>query len=458
MKKIGILVLGGGPTGLGAAHRLKELGFSDWMLLEQAGRLGGLASSEVDSQGFVWDLGGHVLFSHYEYFDKLLDDLLEGEWIEHQREAWIWMRDRWIPYPFQNNLWRLPPEDLEQCIKGLEKNKENVGRNGGQNFDDWILNSFGSGIADVFMRPYNFKVWAYPTHELSTDWTGERVAEIDKEKILADVISKSDRKGWGPNSVFRFPKSGGTGSIWRELGNRLPSDKIKMGTRVTEINPKEKVVFCDNGQRFSYEKLISTIPITRLLESLTGEEELQSTSSSFTWSSTHIIGIGIDGKVPEELQSKCWMYFPEDNVPFYRVTVFSNYAPSNVPRPGHQWSLMCEISESSLKPVNHDEVIHDSIMGLKRIKLIPQDAAIASTWKKFLPFGYPTPFIGRNELLEMVIPRLQALGIFSRGRFGGWKYEVSNQDHSLMQGVECVDALLLGEKELTFYSPSHVNN
>ncbi|MDP6232327.1 MAG: FAD-dependent oxidoreductase, partial [Nitrospinaceae bacterium] len=268
MKKIGILVLGGGPTGLGAAHRLKELGFSDWMLLEQAGRLGGLASSEVDSQGFVWDLGGHVLFSHYEYFDKLLDDLLEGEWIEHQREAWIWMRDRWIPYPFQNNLWRLPPEDLEQCIKGLEKIKENVGRNGGQNFDDWILNSFGSGIADVFMRPYNFKVWAYPTHELSTDWTGERVAEIDKEKILADVISKSDRKGWGPNSVFRFPKSGGTGSIWRELGNRLPSDKIKMGTRVTEINPKEKVVFCDNGQRFSYEKLISTIPITRLLESL----------------------------------------------------------------------------------------------------------------------------------------------------------------------------------------------
>lgn len=32
-----------------------------------------------------------------------------------------------------------------------------------QNFDEWIVRMMGTGIADLFMRPYNFKVWAVPT-------------------------------------------------------------------------------------------------------------------------------------------------------------------------------------------------------------------------------------------------------------------------------------------------------
>ena len=43
------------------------------------------------------------------------------------------------------------------------------------------------------------------------------------------------------------------------------------------------------------------------------------------------------------------------------------------------------------------------------------------------------------------------------GRFGAWKYEVSNQDHSFMQGVELVDRLALGDSELTLNHPETVN-
>ncbi len=64
-----IVVIGAGPTGIGAAWRLHELGHSNWTLLDAADAGGGLASSVVDDQGFTWDLGGHVLFSHYRYFD-----------------------------------------------------------------------------------------------------------------------------------------------------------------------------------------------------------------------------------------------------------------------------------------------------------------------------------------------------------------------------------------------------
>ena len=184
MKSTEYVIIGGGPTGLGAAHRLCELDQSDWVLLEKSDSLGGLASSVVDKQGFVWDLGGHVLFSHYDYFDNLLSDLLKENWLEHQREAWIWMRNQWIPYPFQNNLWRLPEEDLEKCLTGLDRLKVNEASTADMDFDEWIVASFGEGIADVFMRPYNFKVWAYPPHELAANWVGERVATINFSDVL----------------------------------------------------------------------------------------------------------------------------------------------------------------------------------------------------------------------------------------------------------------------------------
>lgn len=45
-------------------------------------------------------MGGHVIFSHYAYFSRLLDALLPPEeWNTMQREAWVWMRDRFVPYP-----------------------------------------------------------------------------------------------------------------------------------------------------------------------------------------------------------------------------------------------------------------------------------------------------------------------------------------------------------------------
>ena len=37
-----------------------------------------------------------------------------------------------------------------------------------QTFDEWILRNTGIGIANLFMRPYNFKVWAVPTTKASS--------------------------------------------------------------------------------------------------------------------------------------------------------------------------------------------------------------------------------------------------------------------------------------------------
>jgi len=179
-----IVVIGAGPTGLGAARRLNEAGVQGWTLLEAAPDPGGLASSFTDQRGFTWDIGGHVQFSHYEYFDRAMLECLGAEgWLHHRRESWVWIRDRFIPYPFQNNIRGLPIEDLEKCLHGLVSIARSPHKPPA-NFGEWIDARFGPGIAEMFLRPYNFKVWAHPPEMLSAAWCDERVAVTD----LTDVV------------------------------------------------------------------------------------------------------------------------------------------------------------------------------------------------------------------------------------------------------------------------------
>ena len=95
-----------------------------------------------------------------------------------------------------------------------------------RSFRDWLLNSFGTGLCDTFMFPYNRKVWAYDPASLDVGWMGERVATVDLKRILANVVLRRDDVSWGPNSTFRFPAHGGTGAIWRAVAARLPAGHI----------------------------------------------------------------------------------------------------------------------------------------------------------------------------------------------------------------------------------------
>jgi hypothetical protein len=82
---------------------------------------------------------------------------------------------------------------------------------------------------------------------------------------------------------------------------------------------------------------------------------------------------------------------------------------------------------------------------------------VLHVWRTRIERAYPSPSLGRDDALNRLLPDLEAHGIFSRGRFGAWKYEVSNQDHSFMQGVETVGRLLSHQPELTVWFPNRVN-
>jgi len=453
-----ILVLGAGPAGLGSARRLQELGLANWTLIEGNNVAGGLASSFVDAKGFTWDIGGHVQFSHYQYFDDAMISLLgEDGWLHHERESWVWIRDRFVPYPFQNNIHRLPQEDLHKCLQGLvEITKSPPSKP--VNFQEWIHATFGPGLADVFMEPYNLKVWAHPPELMNSVWVGERVSVTDLGRVLKNLVYRTDDVCWGPNNTFQFPKRGGTGAIWKACANRLPQEQLQLSSKVVNINLKTKTCTTEAGSSYQYEHLISTIPLLELIR-ITGQNQLMPLAQKgLLYSASNIIGLGLKGKPKEELAKKCWMYFPEDNCPFYRVTVFSNYSPYNVPDIGKHWSLMCEVSESAHKPINHATLIESVIQGALNTGLIASREEIISTWSHHAPYGYPTPGLHRDDTLAEIIPFFEQFNIYSRGRFGMWKYEVSNQDHSFMQGVEIVERLLNGRPEITAFDANHANS
>ncbi|WP_419785899.1 protoporphyrinogen/coproporphyrinogen oxidase [Pseudodesulfovibrio sp.] len=445
------LIIGAGPTGLGAAHRLHELGMDDFLVLERENYAGGLAASFKDDNGFTWDIGGHVVFSHFKYFDDLFDSLLGDEYLEHERESWVRTNKTWVPYPFQNNIRYLPPKARWECVKGLLPGKRETGEPA--NFGEWIDRIFGEGIASHFMRPYNFKVWATPPELMQYGWIGERVSVVDLRKVLKNILLERDDVAWGPNNTFRFPLYGGTGEIFRRLADTLKA-RIEYGQSVTGIDTKTKTVTTDKGLTVEYETMLNTGPVDMLVSQWMTDRDpaMVDASKGLTHSSTYVGGVGLNVLDKSEFNKRCWMYFPDSDSPFYRVTNFHHYSPNNAARPGEQLAFMCETSMSEHKREKPEELMDRTIQGLINSSLLDASRVddVLTRWEIAVDYGYPVPCLRRDTALKTIQPRLEAMDIYSRGRFGGWKYEVSNMDHSVMQGVEWADRMVSDTPETTY--------
>ncbi|MCW3844191.1 FAD-dependent oxidoreductase, partial [Micromonospora yasonensis] len=265
-----ILVIGAGPAGLAAGHRLQEHGRDEWLILETGDTVGGLARSyTVD--GYTFDIGGHVLFSRDQDFLALLDRLLGGEHTTIRREAWVHTSGRHVRYPFQNHLGGLDPQVTHECLAGLVAARlaaaaGTAGRP--ENFHDWVHLTFGAGIARHFMLPYNAKVWAAPAEHLTYDWISDRVAEVDLDTVLRNVVLRVDDAPWGPNSTFRYPLRGGTGRLWQRMAEPL-ADRIRLRCPVVRVDTGTHRLQTSDGRWRRYERLLSTMPLDEFIAACT---------------------------------------------------------------------------------------------------------------------------------------------------------------------------------------------
>lgn len=438
-----ILILGAGPTGLGAAWRLQELGHDDWKILESSDGPGGLASSSTDHRGFTWDVGVHALHNHYPYFEKVLKGLPMG-FLKHQRKAYAWMRNCWVPYPVQYNVHQLPPQELRDIVLSMYQADVIRSRFGisPSHFEEWLSDCFGDALCNSFLYPYNQKVWATPLGQMGLKWMGERVPEVDFEKVLRGVCLKEDQVSWGPNSEFIYPMQGGTGEIWRQVAAKLPREKLSYNSSVFQVMLAHRYAQTADGNCHKYDALISTAPLDWLSDCAHLDP---SWKRGLEHTTTHVIGLGLKGQPSHEIADKNWIYFPEAQFPFYRAAVLSSYSPRMCP--DDSWSLMMEVAESKFaRPMQGSALVEQCSNELERAGFICRSDLTSVHYSKHL-YGYPIPTLGRDQAVKNLEDYFMTRGVYSRGRFGHWKYEVSNQDHSFMQGVEVVDRLLTNKPE-----------
>ncbi len=447
----GTVILGAGPTGLGAAYRLGERGETDFEVFERADRVGGLATSFEDDKGFTWDVSGHIIFSGYPYFNSFLEKMLGADGVRRiDRESWIKFEDRYVRYPFQNHLSSLPEEAMLECLVGLIESQTIDRGRAYRNFEEWVLARFGAGVAKHFMVPYNEKVWSTPLSRMGFYWIAERVAVVDWKKALETALS-SKVTDWGPNATFGYPATRGTLGLWLAVLPHL-GDRVRFRKRAVCLDEDKREIRFSDGSTRRYDRLLSTLPLDALVPRLKhAPEEVRQAVRKLMFNRLFSVGIGLKRPSPS---TKNWIYFPNPRTPFYRMTYLSNYSPDIVPGgdTSRYCSLLTETTYSAFRCLPPGDFVRAVLDGLVREGILEASdlALVESTYLIHAGHAYPIPSVDRDEALGVIQAYLESREIYSRGRFGAWKYEIGNQDHSLMQGVELVDRWLDGTQEKVF--------
>jgi protoporphyrinogen oxidase len=423
---VGVLVVGAGPTGIGAATRLQERG-ADWLLVEAADRPGGMATTVVDAAGFRWDLGGHVLHSHFADFDRAI--AASGVRMLHPtRNGWIWLDGELVAAPIQHQLDELPTDLRPQAPAAT--------------LDEYYRNHLGAVLHALFFKPFTEKMWATPLERVDHTWTSLRSGSGERN------VPALRLRGEPPAArTFPYPE-GGTGALWDAIAARLDPGRVRLSTRVRRIDLERREAHLADGGVIAFEDCVSSMPLTVLMRSV-GRPDWAARSPQLLANSTLVVGLGYAGTPPASLADKTWLYCPDKDVAWHRATVLSNYDPGNA-GPG-RWSVLFETGHSAFRRVERAAAV--ASCRAEAAELGADPAGLVSTWVRDVPRGYPVPTLGRDDLLREVDAGLVRCGVRSRGRFGGWRYESCNQDYAFQQGIEAVEAIMTGSREDVYWHP-----
>ena len=237
--KIGIL--GGGLTGLTLASLLTH----DCEVLEKNIECGGLCRS-LQEDGFTFDFGGaHIIFSkNQKPVDFMLKTLGEN-YEQHRRNNKVFFKDRYVKYPFENGLSELPKVDTFECLYYYLMNNYDKPAN----FKQWIYYTFGKGIAEKYLIPYNEKIWNCNTSEMSMHWVSDRVPKPPMEDIVKSAVGL-ETEGYAHQLYFYYPKHGGIQALIKSLESKV--SKITRNFNAGTIRKKGNKWYVSNGEEATF--------------------------------------------------------------------------------------------------------------------------------------------------------------------------------------------------------------
>jgi protoporphyrinogen oxidase len=445
-----IAVIGAGPAGMTAAYQIsKGLGdrISVLEVYEKSDRVGGLSRS-LDLWDQHVDLGPHRFFSHDPHINTLWLEVVQGEFGIVDRQTRIYYKKRFFDYPIKafNALKGLGIFEAVRCLLSYMVERISPTRDT-STFEGWVTSRFGKRLYTIFFKTYSEKLWGIPCTELDSDFAAQRIKKLS----LFEAIKNALWAGKGNKHAtlvdqFAYPNRG-TGSVYESMRLRVESrgGKVYLDTGVQKVltrKGKAVALELENGEQRSYDHIISTMPLSLLLERLPEiPDHILEQAKKLTFRNTILVYLKINRT---DLFPDQWLYIHDPSIEVGRVTNFRNWLPTvygDSPSSILCLEYWCYFHDPLWK-MAHDELIEKASNEIVQTGLV-NAGEVASGSVVHLPRCYPVYFRGYREVMEPVEQYLNTVGgLHPIGRYGAYKY--NNQDHSILMGMRVAENILEG--------------
>ena len=429
------LIIGAGLAGLSTLiHAQADHKLPPPSIIEAADYVGGKARSEKIN-GFTFDVTGHWLHLR----DPAIRELVlracgEDHFHPIQRLSRIWSHGVYTQYPFQANVYGLPPQVVYECVMGAVEAAQNRPQHVEEDdeptrFSDWIKFYFGEGIARHFMLPYNAKLWGVSADEITSWWCQRFVPRPQLSSIIAGAVG-CHQDGMGYNATFLYPKEGGIQTVAEHLSRLGGREHIQLNSPVIRIDPTSKTLAIQTksdqvGRQIQYQRLVNTMPLPDLIDRCDHvPDQVRAARQQLRATEVIYLNVGIRGSLG---QAEHWIYVPEKRWPMYRVGSFTNAMPSMAPE-GYS-SLYIELSD---RERSIDEITPEVVQGLVEMGLITHPDAVEFIEVRRIPHAYVIYDEHYRSAREIIHDWLAQVDILSVGRYGDWNY--SSMEDALIDG------------------------
>lgn len=422
MTETDTLIVGAGLTGLSAAYHAGRAQ-KDYILIERQDRVGGLCKS-VFKDGFYFDYSGHVIHTREKYTRALLESLLGKNTVLAARNAWVFLKKTYVPYPFQANLFYLPERIIKECVEGVLSARKT--KSAPQNFEQWALSAYGPGICKYFLLPYNQKLWTVPPRELTPDWAETFIPKLSTRDIVKGAYAESN-ESYGYNTFFLYPKTGGIGALAEAFAAKIKN--LRLNTALLRVDIENKMAYTTSGE-IKFKKLITTMPLDKFLSAAKIFEEER---KQLRHNTVHVLNIGINRKI----ENISWVYFPEEKFTFYRAGVQSAFSPQCAPAGAS--SIYVEIATPANQKLLKRETETKILQQLKEGGILEDgDKILTKLWLE-IPAAYCIFDAHRKAAVPKIISALNKQGIYPAGRYGAWEY--SFMEKNILDGKRLAETL-----------------